>query len=70
MSNSIVDSIELLFCMCGPLERKCTYCERHFQEDPHNETIETIHCIFCGNITYKTNRVKRDKKVIKAERKN
>lgn len=80
-----VAAIELMFCMCGPLERKCSYCGKHFQEGHHGGIggvggtmimlqngrpiyDEHIKCIFCGNLTFPKDRVKRPAKEIKAER--
>lgn len=33
-----VAGVELFFCMCGPLERKCPHCEGIFQEAAHKGT--------------------------------
>lgn len=81
-----VAAIELMFCMCGPLERKCSYCGKLFQEAHNHGGIggiqgalimvqdgrpiydECIKCIFCGNLTWPRDRVRRTAKEIKAER--
>lgn len=30
-----ITGVEQFFCMCGPLERKCSYCNRIFRVSPH-----------------------------------
>lgn len=82
---AIVTGIELLFCMCGPLERKCSYCQGIFQEESacckanslsrailFNRSIildDWIKCIFCGNLTWPQDRITKSVKEIKEERK-
>ncbi len=64
----VVGSIELMFCSCGPAERKCNYCQKLFVIDPHVES-KKINCVFCGNPTWLEDTVHRTKFEIKEERK-
>lgn len=70
-----INSIEPLFCMCGSIVRKCSYCNKEFEEGPHprdsdgivaikNGLIksEVIKCIFCGNPTMTKDRIHRGSK--------
>ena len=83
----IITGVELMFCMCGPLERKCSYCGGIFQESHHGGmggvqgillilpnlppmNCDWIKCIFCGNLTWPKDYIKRSKEEIKAERRN
>lgn len=87
----VITGVEQLFCMCGPLERKCSYCDSIFRVDPHQDGFQLlssvkimptslainmplvrrdwIKCIFCGNLTWPKDYIKRSAKEIKAERK-
>lgn len=79
----VVTGVELMFCMCGPLERKCTHCGGIFQEDPHGSrkrlyflpkmeeiVVDCIKCIFCGNLTWPKDYIKRSKEEIRTERRS
>lgn len=68
-----VNSIEPMFCMCGSVVRKCTYCDKEFEEGPHPNEVNSIiaikngliksdiiKCIFCGNPTNDTDRICRN----------
>ncbi len=69
MDNITIAGVQLIFCMCGSLERQCPYCDKIFQEDPHGPD-KMINCIFCGMYTFPLDRIKqRSKEEIKAERK-
>ncbi len=32
----VIVNVEQIFCICGPLERKCSYCDRIFRVNPHS----------------------------------
>ena len=64
-----VATIELLFCMCGPEERKCKHCYKAFVVDSHGE-LDRVDCIACGNPTWPQDIIRRTKTEIKKERQN
>lgn len=73
MTEAVVSSVELMFCMCGSTVRLCPYCDKEFEEGEHRSfnteqllvvkggTVytDTIKCIFCGQLTGPEHRIHR-----------
>ena len=83
MTKTVVDRVEVMYCMCGSVARHCPYCDKEFEEGPHRpintpQTMvikggliftDTIPCIHCGQLTGPEHRVRRSAKEAKALRK-
>jgi len=73
MTETVVDSVELKFCMCGSIVRHCPHCDREFEEGAHRPIntdqllvvkgglvfTDVIKCIFCGQPTGPEHRIHR-----------
>jgi len=73
MTETVVDSVELMFCMCGSVARHCPYCDKEFEEGAHRPInnaqflvvrggmvfTDTIPCIHCGQLTGPEHRIYR-----------
>lgn len=74
---AIVDTVELITCMCGRLERRCPHCGKAFEIPVHREDAPLLqatggiaYCVHCGMPTTDEHSIRgRSREDVLAERK-